>query len=104
MTREEEIRQAQVAIYGTENCRAAEHFAHGASWADTHPHWISVEDELPPREKDVLIWSSGWNKAMIGYYKNWNWQRKTNVFHSYVDNGTWFNITHWMPIPQPPKP
>lgn len=34
MTREEEIRQAQVAIYGTENCRAAEHFEQGARWAD----------------------------------------------------------------------
>lgn len=34
MTREEEIRQAQVAIYGTEHCRAAEHFEQGASWAD----------------------------------------------------------------------
>lgn len=34
MTREEEIRQAQVAIYGTEHCRAAEHFEQGAQWAD----------------------------------------------------------------------
>lgn len=80
-----------------------EAFYAGAEWADAHPHWISVEDKLPKIGKDVLIWASGRNEAMIGYYKNWNWQRKTNVFHSYVDNDSWFNITHWMPIPPAPK-
>lgn len=24
-------------------------FSDGAKWADTNPHWISVDDELPPR-------------------------------------------------------
>lgn len=53
MTREEEI------VKEAELCASAntqiigdwgEHylgFIHGAEWADAHPHWISVEDELP---------------------------------------------------------
>lgn len=78
-------------------------FIDGAVWADTHPGWVSVEDELPPKEENVLIWSSGSKEAMIGYYIGRNWQRKTNDFYSYVDDGYWHNVTHWMPLPALPK-
>lgn len=75
----------------------------GIEDAKNHPNWISVEDELPPKEENVLIWSSGSKEAMIGYYIGRNWQRKTNDFYSYVDDGYWHNVTHWMPLPAPPK-
>lgn len=65
--------------------------------------WISVEDELPKKGTNVLFFSSGWNEPMMGYYKNWNWQRHQHIFHSYTDNATWYNVTHWMPLPAPPK-
>lgn len=86
MTREEEIRQAQVAIYGTENCRAAEHFEQGASWADAHPHWISVEDELP-KEK-------GWYLVTDGD----KFTSTTRWFGSFWGVG-YYRPTHWMPLP-----
>lgn len=77
-------------------------FEAGWEFADLTPRWISVEDELPKKGTSVLIFSSGWNEPMIGYYKAWNWQRKTHMFHSYTDNSTWYNVTHWMPLPAPP--
>lgn len=97
MTREEEIRKAQAAIYGTENCRAAEHFAQGASWADAHPHWISVDDELPKDSGDVLVLTKGGKMLVtLGTYEEGEW---VWCFYSPKDY-----ITHWIPLPQPPKP
>lgn len=88
MTREEEIRQAQVAIYGTEHCRAAEHFEQGASWADTHPHWISVNDELPKENGRYLFYHDIIGVQFAYYYNDLTLDKA---------------VTHWMPIPQPPK-
>ena len=78
--------------------------------------WISVKDDLP-----IGFWSD----SELEYYKKFSQQ--VNV---YVDNGTvgtaaynretkkWFigdltpqhyqefertNVTHWMPLPEPPK-
>lgn len=102
MTRQEK-KQELVALFTTGAMPIGELIDACFAFADAHPHWISVEDELPPKEKNVLIWSSGSKEVMMGYYIGRNWQRKTNVFYSYVDDGSWHNITHWMPLPQPPK-
>ena len=67
-----------------------------------HPHWISVEDELPQKGANIQMASGGWDEPMEGYYKGWNWQRKQHMFHSYIDNATWYNVTHWMPLPKKP--
>lgn len=63
-----------------------------------HPHWISVEDELPPKKTGeasdkVLVYDAENNRVGASWY-----------IHS---TGKWFNgwdsITHWMPLPAPPK-
>ena len=68
-----------------------------------HPNWISVDEELPEKGKDVLVWSSGSDEPMVGYYWHWNWQRKQHMFDVYNDRKIRGNITHWMPLPQPPR-
>ena len=76
-----------------------------AGWraADSYPNWISVEDELPEKGKDVLVWSSGSDEPMVGYYRHWNWQRKQHMFYVHNDGNMWGNITHWMPMPAAPR-
>ena len=53
--------------------------------------WISVKDRLPEPWVEVLV------------YRGEDW----TVVSCEVDtNGKWlhfFNITHWMPLPEPPK-
>lgn len=76
-------------------------FIHGAEWADAHPHWISVEDELPPtsdrddESEDCLIVDED-GDMNVGYYnkmdKTW-----------FSCDGYILGVTHWMPLPQPPK-
>ena len=56
------------------------------------PKWISVEDRLPEQgEKAICIAADG--DMMIGKYTEWGW-----MFPCYFEE-----LTHWMPIPQPPK-
>lgn len=54
--------------------------------------WISVEDRLPEQgEEAICIAADG--DMMIGKYTEWGW-----MFPCYFEE-----LTHWMPIPQPPK-
>lgn len=62
------------------------------------PCWISVEDELPKTLTEVLMVSSGSTDILYGY------RSKTgkNRWYCYNDDDYWHNITHWMPLPEPP--
>ena len=56
------------------------------------PKWISVDDRLPEQgEEAICINADG--DMMIGKYTEWGW-----MFPCYFEE-----LTHWMPIPQPPK-
>lgn len=56
------------------------------------PKWISVEDRLPEQgEEAICIAADG--DMMIGKYTEWGW-----MFPCYFEE-----LTHWMPIPEPPK-
>ena len=58
----------------------------------TVQEWISVDDRLPEQgEKAICIDADG--DMMIGKYTEWGW-----MFPCYFED-----LTHWMPIPEPPK-
>ena len=62
------------------------------------PRWISVEDELPKIETEVLMVSSGCTDTLCGY----RCKDGKNGWYCYNDDDYWHNITHWMPLPQQP--
>lgn len=87
-------------------------FEQGADWlianGVTVQEWISVEDKLPPYNRDVLVYRP--NMAMkilvdtyAGYYGDdddeWNegWAISGTDIHGKAV------ITHWAYLPQPPK-
>lgn len=61
-------------------------------WGQQHPHWISVEDELPPK-----------NEAYLAF-----WQHLGVTRYRFVKSGAKVSrtfsehITHWMPLPEAP--
>lgn len=57
--------------------------------------WIDARTELPEKGTTVLSyiqWSEDVDYVVVHYDKNGNWYGKLGPF-----------ITHWMPLPQPPK-
>lgn len=69
--------------------------------AEDKPRWIPVTERLPEEKKAhylclldddsmaVVYWSKVPNRASKG---EWAWH-----------NPNWKEVTHWMPLPQPPK-
>jgi len=75
------------------------HFIDGAKWADSHPAWVSVEDELPKEngktQQSISVWATdGLTSGEFRY--NFDAKTWTDMW------GDPFDITHWMPLPQPP--
>ena len=63
------------------------------------PKWISVEDELPPKDVWVL-WLDG-EQTMAPYNDARHIDKIDNRGECVVNYI--HNYTHWMPLPQPPK-
>lgn len=57
-----------------------------------HPHWISVEDELPKEHGAYLVFNSVTSTEDIYVYSNGEWWYNADRCPSGV-------ITHWMPLP-----
>ena len=73
---------------------------------DIPSKWISVEDELPNEEQLVLLLCK--NGARFVGYEKYNsyeqeprWRIKTALNSTKLLNKG--KVTHWMPLPEPPK-
>lgn len=58
--------------------------------------WISVSERLPDKPGDYLVLSKNKNYS-VRTFLIYDEVRKEFI---HIENGT---ITHWMPLPQPPK-
>ena len=76
--------------------------------ADVEPvqEWVSVKDRLPDLiscnvgtaySEAVIAWTSG-RKAMIAVWDGIDWIAPFDYWEAWGEE-----ITHWMPIPDPPK-
>lgn len=98
MTREQEIKEmakikaSHITSDKDMQVAFADALRSGAEWADSHLHWISVEDELPPIGGIVLV------AIPLG--------GELSVLPLSIKNESDFEclsgMTHWMPLPQPP--
>ena len=69
----------------------------------TQPNeWVSVEEKLPEDRGDVLVmayWHECW-QVMVGWYNEIH--RHWRIITLYGEKET-TGVTHWMPLPKPPK-
>lgn len=94
MTREDELNEAWCKYRGKCSTEIIQALSFALRWCDEHPHWISVEDELP-KNKELVFITDGEVTDMGFYdYTDDAWQ----PFERWLGD-----ITHWMPTPQPPK-
>ena len=112
MTREEEIDKIAIAfaidaVIDKDTCNPESKrgliyagFVSGAMWSDSHPHWISVEDALPPRGRtDPNV------SVPVITCKIVNRELHEIGFQQYIfGKGKWkyCDATHWMPMPEAP--
>ena len=62
---------------------------------ENQPKWISVEERLPEAKKDVLACGDVIKTAYTrGAGEGW---------FTYDGNKQLHNVTHWMPLPEPPE-
>ncbi len=67
--------------------------------------WIPVTERLPGEEGWYLVFTKpdrGYKSINKGYFcKGFDWDHFAPRWHG--AGGTWTNVTHWMPLPEPPK-
>lgn len=62
-------------------------------------HWIPTSERMPEDEERVLVWSDFWKAREIGRYDS-------ELRQWWCCNGRawpWYEITSWMPLPEPPE-
>ena len=70
----------------------------------TVQEWISVKDRLPEPETDVIAFAGDYIDIL-----SYRYDRRGNLAFMYMDDSGWWHerirpsVTHWMPLPQPPK-
>lgn len=68
----------------------------GQIHSSAQPKWISVKERLPKVLESVLVVYAPTNEAKNDHRMEcWNWP-ETEVYEKKF-------ITHWMPLPEPPK-
>lgn len=60
--------------------------------------WISVKDKMPNDDSPVLLYDN--YEILIGRFL---YTAKDFPVFGIYSRGQTYNITHWMPLPEPPK-
>ena len=63
----------------------------------TVQEWVSVKDGLPKNGKEGVLIALRWGEVDIGWCEDGRWD--SEFVNEYEDG----EVTHWMPLPQPPK-
>ena len=68
----------------------------------TVQEWISVKEKLPNDREWVLVWHTGYSTPKKAKHKD-DCDPYLPIFILDGDKGLGGEVTHWMPLPQPPK-
>lgn len=104
MKTDKEIEQQAQKWYGnTPGERSKNIFINGAKWMQEQDNWISVKDKLPEKSKSVIILRTCPDVVTVGYIHERGYWIISNMYGStYKENHMHF-VTHWQPLPEPPK-
>ena len=64
--------------------------------------WISVEERLPEMHEEVLICTEDYGESELGFAMVAVWDG-SDWIDTWDRRGTIHCVTHWRPLPEPPK-
>lgn len=64
--------------------------------------WISVKDKLPEEDQTVVFVEKNGSFPCLGIYNTYNGIGEWYI-PAYDDAASSEFVTHWMPLPEPPK-
>ena len=112
MTRKEELNEAWCKYRGKCSTEILHALAFALMWCTEHPHWISVEDELPNTNEDsatnlgdFLFYTEPIDEddAYDGRYRTGFYNAGTNTYELRPNRFGNAKVTHWMALPSPPE-
>ena len=77
--------------------------AYKNGYADGTPKWIPVTERLPGIGKKVLVAMNYRGKRYVDIGDIWSDGTCTSYTDEYKINPREHIVTHWMPLPEPPK-
>jgi hypothetical protein len=110
---------ARCEYYKSQHCHAERYTDHLIANGVTVQEWISVKDRLPEEHDSIFAKLYGTEKWLPGMFRTISndvnacveyedGTRKVKTLHTF--DGKWNlrgmggkRVTHWMPLPQPPK-
>ncbi len=79
---------------------AAREMWSGATYAAPPSPWISVKERIPEDSRWVLVSNDLRVVLRAGFVRNIGWVRDND---EPLPHNSVLNVTHWMPLPEPPK-
>lgn len=76
--------------YSAETLNAVKKTAIQALQAQAERRWIPVSERLPEDGRTILTYTLGGNIEVF-------------LYDSSTYQPVWYGVTHWMPLPEPPK-
>lgn len=93
------INEMESHIYWGDSVIGLLEVAKNAPAVEAEPKWISVKERLPENELAVIAYSKEDGHAWYAFRRGGLWWRPGDRISVKV-YGT---VTHWMPLPEPPK-
>lgn len=62
--------------------------------------WISINERFPHKGQQVLVWFAN---SPEPYIDCWTFDNSNQYFRDFKPARGDMNVTHWMPLPEPPK-
>lgn len=67
------------------------------------PDWVSVEERLPEGQQEVLVYLPKYGSTMAVYFLTDADPTRQTWFNPFWSTKRFDEVTHWMPLPQPPQ-
>ena len=84
--------------------RDVESIVDGFPTIEAEPKWISVKERLPDNDRMVIGYTPCDGYMFVGYYvEDRNWKQWYIVTAMRSTKYMTKRVTHWMPLPEPPK-